>query len=71
MIHVMLFPMMNLSYNYIITLRRMCAVSNMGIFGSYFISCFPSMLPRYFLNYFQIVSVAPIIIGITFICTFT
>ena len=63
--------MMNLSYISIINLRSMCAVSNMGVFYSYYISCFPSMLPRYFLNYFQIFPVAPIITGITFICTFT
>jgi hypothetical protein len=68
---VMLFPIMNLSYIYINTLRSMCAVSNMGVFCSYFISCFPSTLPMYFLNYFQIVPVAPIITRIIFICTFT
>ena len=71
MIHVILFRMMNLSYIYIRTLRSTRAVSNMGVFCSYLFSCFPSMLPRYFLNYFQIVPVTPIIIGITFICTFT
>jgi hypothetical protein len=33
-------------------------------------SCFPGMLLMYFLNAFEIVPVAPIITGITFVFTF-
>jgi hypothetical protein len=33
------------------------------------ISCFPGMLPRYFLNDFEMVPVTPIITGITFVFT--
>ena len=45
----------------------MCAVPNMAVFCSSFTSCFPGMLLTYFLNYFEIVPVAPIITGITFV----
>ena len=33
------------------------------------ISCFPSILPRYCLNDFEVVPVAPIIVGVTFAFT--
>jgi hypothetical protein len=33
------------------------------------ISCFPGMLLRYFLNDFELVLVAPVITGITFVFT--
>ena len=48
----------------------MCAVPNMAVFCSSVTSCFPSMLLTYFLNDFEIVPVAPIITGITFVFTF-
>ena len=48
----------------------MCAVPNMAVFCSSFTSCFPGMLLTYFLNNFEIVPVAPIITGITFVFTF-
>jgi len=48
----------------------MCAVPNMAVFCSSLTSCFPSMLLTYFLNYFEIVPVAPTITGITFVFTF-
>ena len=45
----------------------MCAVPNMAVFCSSLTSCFPGMLLKYFLNDFEIVPVAPIITGITFV----
>ena len=48
----------------------MCAVPNMAVFCSSLTSCFPGTLLRYFLNVFEIVPVAPIITGITFVFTF-
>ena len=42
----------------------MCAVPNMAVFLSSMISCFPGLLLRYFLNDFEMVPVAPIIIVI-------
>jgi hypothetical protein len=42
----------------------MCAVASMAVYFSSLISCFPRMLLRYFLNYFEVVPVAPIITGI-------
>ena len=48
----------------------MCAVSNMAVFCSSLTACFPGMLLTYFLNDFEIVPVAPIITGITFVFTF-
>jgi len=61
---------LNLLYLYISTLRSVCAVPNMAVFRSSLTSCFPGMLPTYFLNDFEIVPVAPIITGITFVFTF-
>ena len=40
---------------------------NMAVFWSSLTSCFPGMLLTYFLNDFEIVPVAPIVTGITFI----
>ena len=45
----------------------MCAVPNLAVFCSSFTSWFPGMLLTYFLNDFEIVPVAPIITGITFV----
>ena len=42
----------------------MCAVPNMAVFF------FPGMLLTYFVNDFEIVPVAPIITGVTFVFTF-
>jgi len=42
----------------------------MAVFFSSSISCFPGMLLRYHLNDFEMVPVAPIIIGISFVFTF-
>ena len=42
----------------------------MSVFCGSFTSCFPGMLLTYFLNDFEVVPVAPIITGITFVFTF-
>ena len=70
MVHISLVPVLNLLYFYISTFRSMCAVPNMAVFCSSLTSCFPGMLLTYFLNDFEIVPVAPIITGITFVFTF-
>jgi len=54
----MLFSVFNVSYVYISTFCNMGAVLKMAVFCSFFISCFPIMLLRYFLNEFEIGSVA-------------
>ena len=70
MVLISLVPALNLLYFYISTFRSMCAVPNMAVFCSSLTSYFPGMLLTYFLNYFEIVPVAPIITGITFVFTF-
>ena len=70
MVHVLFFSMLNVLCFCISTSRGMCAVLSMTVFCSSFISCFPSMLLRYFLNDFEMVPVGPIIIGISFMFTF-
>ena len=67
MVLISLVSVLNLLYFYVSTFRSMCAVPNMAVFCSYLTSCFPGMLLTYFLNDFEIVPVAPIITGITFI----
>jgi len=70
MVLISLVPVLNLLYFYISTFRSMCAVPNMAVFCISLTSCFPGMLLTYFLNDFEIVTVAPIITGITFVFTF-
>ena len=67
---ISLVSVLNLLYFYISTLRSMCAVPNVAVFCSSLTSCFPGVLFTYFLNDFEIVPVAPIITGITFVFTF-
>ena len=67
---ISLVSVLNLLYFYISTFRSMCAVPNMAVFCSFLTSWFPGMLLTYFLNVFEIVPVAPIITGITFVFTF-
>jgi len=64
MAHVMLFPKISALYFYISTLRSKCSVPNMAVCCSCLTLCFPSTLLRYFLNDFELVTVAP---GITFV----
>ena len=70
MVLISLVPVLNILYFYVGTFRRMCAVPNMAVFCSSLTSCFPGMLLTYFLNDFEIVPVAPVITGITFVFTF-
>jgi len=44
-------------------------VPNMAVFSNTLTSWFPGMLLMYFLNYFEVVQMAPIITGITFVFT--
>ena len=67
MVLISLVSVLNLLYFYISTFRSMCAVPDMAVFCSFLTSCFPDMLLTYFLNDFEIVPVAPIITGITFV----
>ena len=70
MVLISFLSVLNLLYFYISTFRSMCAVPNMAVFCSSLTSCFPGMLLKYFLNDFEIVPVAPIITGITFVFIF-
>ena len=70
MVLISLVSVLNLLYFYISTFRNMCAVPNMTVFCSSLTSWFPGMLLTYFLNYFEIVPVATITTGITFVFTF-
>ena len=70
MVLISLVSVLNLLYFYISTFRSMCAVPNVAVFCISLTSCFPGMLLTYFLNVFEIVPVAPIITGITFVFTF-
>ena len=70
MVLISLVSVLNLLYFYISTFRSMCAVPNMNFFWSSLTSTFPGMLLKYFLNYFEIIPVAPVITGINFVFTF-
>jgi len=70
MVLISLVSVLNLLYFYISTFRSMCAVPNMAVFWSSLTSCLPGMLLTYFLNDSEIVPVAPIITGVTFVFTF-
>ena len=70
MVLIPLLAVLNLLYFYNSSFRSMCAVPNMAVFCSSLTSWFPGMLLTYFLNVYEIVPVAPIITGITFLFTF-
>ena len=70
MMLISLVSVLDLFYFYISTFRVMCAVPNMAVFWSSLNSCFSGMLLTYFMNDFEIVPVAPIITGITFVFTY-
>jgi hypothetical protein len=69
MIHVTLFHMSNILYFYISAVRGLDAAPNVAVFCSSLTSCFCCTLLRYFVNYFVMIPVAPIITGITFVFT--
>ena len=64
---ISLVSVLNLLYFYISTFRSMCPVPNMAVFCSSLTSWFPGTFITYFLNDFEIVPVAPIVTGITFV----
>ena len=71
MVHIALFPVLNLLQFYISTFRSMCALPNMAVFCSSLTSWIPGTLLNYFLNNFEMVPVAPFTTtGITFVFTF-
>ena len=70
MVRISLVPVLTPLYLYVSTFRSMCAFPNMAVFCSSLTSWCPGMLLTYFLNDFEIVPVAPIITGITFVFTF-
>ena len=70
MVLISLVSVLNLLYFYISTFRSMCAVPNMTVFCSSLTSWLPGMLLTYLLNDFEIIPVASIITGITFVFTF-
>jgi len=70
MVLISLVSVLNLLYFYISTFLSMCAVPNVAVFCSTLTSCIPGTLLTYFLNDFEIVPVAPIITGITFVFAF-
>jgi len=57
-------------YFYISTFHSMCAVPSIAVFRISLILCFPDVLLRYCLSYFEMVPVAPIITGFTVAFTF-
>ena len=67
MVLISLVPALTPLYLYVSTFRSMCAVPSMAVFCSSLTSWFPGMLLTYFLNDFEMVPVAPIITGITFV----
>jgi hypothetical protein len=70
MVHITLFPVLNLLYLHISTFRSMCAVPSMVAFCSSLISCLPDIFLRYFVNYFEIFPADPVIIIIIIIFSF-
>ena len=70
MLLISLVSVLNLLHFYMSTFRSMCAVHNMAVFCSSLATWFPGMLLTYFLNVFEIVPVALIIIVIAFVFTF-
>ena len=65
MVPLSLVPALALLFFYLSTFRSMCAVHSMAVFCSSLTSWFPGMSLTYFLNYLEMVPVAPIITGIT------
>ena len=57
----------NVLYMYISTHRSTCAVHNMVVFCSSLKSCFPGILLTYFINVIEMVTVAPVVTGETYI----
>jgi len=69
MVHVMLLSITNVLYFYISNIHSMCPVPNMAVFCSFLVSCLSGMFLRHFLNDFDVVPVAPVVTGVTFVFT--
>ena len=74
-LQLIIYYIISFSFESIVLLHQyfpqyVCAVPSMAVFCSSLTSCFPGMLLMYFLNDYEIVPVAPIITGITFVFTF-
>jgi len=63
-------PVKYVLYDYPNTLRNICAEPNVAVVCNSLISFFSVMLLRYYLSDFEMVSLPPIITGITFAFTF-
>ena len=70
MVHITLFVMLNLLHFYTSTFRSVCAVHNIAVLCRSLISCFPVMFLMYYVSDCEMVRVAPLITGITFVFTF-
>ena len=70
MVPLCLVPALVLLFFYVSTFRIMFAVPNMAVFCGPLTSWFPGISLKYFLNYLEMVPVAPIITGITLVFTF-
>jgi hypothetical protein len=63
MVPILLVPALALMYFCISTFRSMCTVRSS-------LTSFPGMVLTYFLNYFEMIPVTPIVTGITLVFTF-
>jgi len=64
MVHIRLFPKINLLCFCINTFRSMCAVPSMAVVCSSLMLCFPGLLLRYFLIDSEILPVADAVTGV-------
>jgi small-conductance mechanosensitive channel len=62
MVLISLVPALTPLHLYVSTFRSMCAVPNMVVICSFLTSWFPGMLFTYFLNDFEMVPVAPLLL---------
>jgi len=70
MVPLCLVPALALLFFYVSTFRIMCVMPNMAVFCSSLTSWFPGTSFTYFLNDLEMVPVAPVITGITFVFIF-
>ena len=61
---------LNVLHYYVSTSRNVCVQCPIWLFCSSLTSCLPGMWLRYFLNDTQIVPIAPVVTGITFVFAF-
>ena len=70
-VHVMLFPMINILYFNISTFQSMCAVPSMAVFCGSLMIRFPGMLLRYSLNDFEVILVLLCCLWLVILCIFS